>query len=383
MMRLAFVVSLWFPFGGMQRTLLRIAQACVARGYQVDVYTGGWQGERPEDIGVHELDTRAPSNHASNDRLAEAFAAATAGRGYDCRVGFTKIPGLDVYYAADPCYAARARHTKPFFYRWWSRYRAYHRQERAVFGNGQDTELMLIAHQEKQRFIDAYGTEEHRFHLLPPGINRERLQVGDPAAERRRLRAEFHLADDDHVLLCVGSRFRTKGVDRVIRAVAALPQALRDRCRLLVVGHGKTAPLRRLATHLGIGPQVIYTGTREDVPAFYRAADGLVHAARSENTGTVLLEAMICGLPVLVTGNCGFAFHVHDAGAGVVVPEPFDQRRFNRALEGFLLSDEAADWRRNGPAYGERTDLYSLIDRAAEIIIARAERNRGGRAAGA
>ena len=51
---------------------------------------------------------------------------------------------------------------------------------------------------------------------------------------------------------------------------------------------------------------------------FYHAADYLVHAARTENTGTVLIEAMICGLPVLVTGNCGFAFHVHDADAGIM-----------------------------------------------------------------
>lgn len=382
-MKLAFVVSLWFPFGGMQRTLLRIAQTCVARGHQVDVYTGGWQGERPAGIGVFELDTRAPSNHASNDRLAQAFAAAVSGKGYDCLVGFTKIPGLDVYYAADPCFAARAAQTKPFFYRWWSRYRGFYRQEKAVFGRGLDTELMLIAHQEKAKFIHHYATEEARFHLLPPGINRERLLSGDPVADRARLRAEFGLRDDCHVLLCLGSRFRTKGVDRVIEALASLPTTLRDRCHLLVVGHGKAAPLERLAARRGIGGQVTFTGTRDDVAALYRAADFLVHAARSENTGTVLIEAMICALPVLVTGNCGFAFHVHDADAGIVVPEPFEQARLNHALAELLQSERVDAWRRNGPDYCARTDLYSLIERAADVIIARAERDRRGHASGA
>lgn len=379
-MRLAFVVSLWFPFGGMQRTLLRIAQSCVARGHQVDIYTGGWQGERPEGIGVWELDTRAASNHTSNDRLAQAFAAAISGKDYDCRVGFTKIPGLDVYYAADPCYAARAVEDKPFFYRWWSRYRGLRRQEEAVFRRGADTELMLIAHQEKARFMAHYGTEEERFHLLPPGINRERLLAGDPAAQRASLRAEFGLDDGNRVLLCVGSRFRTKGVDRVIAALAGLPPPRRDLCRLLVVGHGKAAPLQRLAARRGIGRQVIFAGTREDVAAFYRAADFLVHAARSENTGTVLIEAMICGLPVLVTGNCGFAMHVAAADAGLVVAEPFEQCRFDHALAELLDSERIPDWRRNGPEYCARTDLYSLIERAADVIIARAERNRGRRA---
>jgi UDP-glucose:(heptosyl)LPS alpha-1,3-glucosyltransferase len=383
-MKLAFVVSLWFPFGGMQRSLLRIAQACVARGHEVHIYTGEWQGERPQGIAVFELDTRARTNHRSNDLLAERFAEAVAGKDYDCRVGFTKVPGLDVYYAADPCYAARAVETKSAVYRWFPRYRTFRRQERAVFRRGAATELMLIAHQERDKFISYYDTEPERFHLLPPGINRERLlEQGGGAGDRRILRRELGLDDSECMILVVGSRFRTKGVDRVIQAFSALPERLRERSRLVVVGHGKEGPFRRQASGLGVGARVIFTGTREDVPRFYHAADYLVHASRSENTGTVLIEAMICGLPVLVTGNCGFAFHVQEGRAGMVLEEPFDQERLNGALAGFLASDRAAEWRKNGPVYCERTDLYSLIERAADVIIARAERNREQHAEGA
>ncbi|MDJ0741050.1 MAG: glycosyltransferase family 4 protein [Gammaproteobacteria bacterium] len=380
-MRFAFVVSMWFPFGGMQRTLLRIAEACVARGHAVDVYTGEWRGERPAGVGVVELATRAVSNHASNDRLAAAFAAAVNGRGYDCLVGFTKIPGLDVYYAADPCYAARALLHKPFYYRWGSRYRAFVRQERAVFGRGLDTDLMLIAHQEQAKFMRHYATEAARFHLLPPGINRARLQVDDPAVQRAALRAEFGIDAQAPVLLCIGSGFRTKGVDRAIEAMASLPDGLRRACRLLVVGDGKRRALQALVKRRGIAEHVVFCGVREDVAAFYRAADALVHAARSENTGTVLIEAMLCGLPVLATGNCGFAFHVRDADAGLVLAEPFSQPALNAALASLLTSARRPDWAANGPAYCDRVDLYSLIERAADVIIARGERNRGRHAA--
>lgn len=382
-MKLAFAVSLWFPFGGMQRSLLRIAQACMNAGHQVDIYTGAWQGDRPENIGVIELDTKAASNHRSNDKLAAAFAEAVEDEGYDCRVGFTKIPGLDVYYAADPCYAARVAETKVSYYRLTGRYRALRRQEAAVFAPGAGTEVMLIAHQEKQKFIDNYGTEPERFHLLPPGINRERLASPAVPDENARLRAQFTIDNGQRLLLCVGSRFKTKGVDRVIAAVADLPSRLRDECRLMVVGHGNDRPFKRQARRLGIGKHVIFTGTREDVPAFYRAADFLIHTPRSENTGTVLIEAMICALPVLVSGNCGFAFHVADADAGIVLPDPCDQAALNAGLRQLLESERRDAWCANGPAYCARTDLYSLIDRAAKVVIQRAERNRRSHAEGA
>ncbi len=374
-MRLAFVVSLWFPFGGMHRSLLRIAQACVTRGHQVDIYTGEWQGERPQGIDVIELDTRASTNHHSNDLLAERFAAAVADKNYDCRVGFTKLQGLDVYYAADPCYAARAEESKHKLYKLLPRYRAFCRQEAAVFRSGAGTEIMLIAHQERDKFIRHYGTEEERFHLLPPGINRERLVSADAAQDRADIRQEFHITGDELLLLAVGSRFKTKGIDRVIQALAALPDPLRQRCKLLVVGHGKAGPFQGQAARLGIAERVIFTGTRDDVNRFYNGADFLIHAPRSENTGTVLIEAMLCSLPVLVTDNCGFARHVTAADAGVTVPEPFDQQRLNATLQEFLESGSRQNWMANGPVYCENTDLYSLIERAADVIIERAQRN--------
>jgi UDP-glucose:(heptosyl)LPS alpha-1,3-glucosyltransferase len=341
----------------------------------VDIYTGEWQGDKPNDIGVIEFDTKAATNHRSNDLLAQRFAEAVAGKGYDCRVGFTKLPGLDVYYAADPCYAARVEETKHPLYKLLPRYRAFCRQEASVFKPGVTTELMLIAHQEQAKFIKHYGTEQDRFHLLPPGINRERLMSANSQQERKHIREEFGIDDNEMLLLAVGSRFRTKGIDRAIQALAALPDALKMKSKLVVVGHGKAEPLKRLAVRLQIADKVIFTGTREDVNRFYRAADYLIHAPRSENTGTVLIEAMICGLPVLVTENCGFAKHVAVANAGITVPEPFEQKQLDSTLREFLQSDSRDDWMANGPNYCENTDLYSLIERAADVIVERAERN--------
>ena len=86
---------------------------------------------------------------------------------------------------------------------------------------------------------------------------------------------------------------------------------------------------------------------------------------------------MVCGLPVLVTANCGFAIHVDRAGAGMICPSPFQQDTLNKMLAEMLASEKRSEWSRNGLTYCKRTDLYSLIEKAADVIIARASRNRG------
>ncbi len=368
---------MFFPYGGMQRTLLRIAHECVNRGHEVHIFTGDWQDEAPADITVHELDTKAATNHHSNELLAKSLLAAVATGVYDCLTGFTKIPGLDIYYAADPCYASRTAAERGFIYRLMPRYRSFRRLEEAVFRHGMDTEILLIAHQEREKFIRYYGTELERFHLLPPGISRDRLLTQAPDTRaRENLRSELGVSPDGLLLLGIGSRFKTKGVDRLISALASLPLPFRDRARLVFVGHGAAGPYRRQASRLGIGKQVIFTGARDDVAQFYFSADLLVHTPYTENTGTVLIEAMLCGLPVLTTGNCGFAFHIRDAQAGRVCSEPFVQEELNRHLAEMVESGEKTQWRHNGPAYCEKTDIASLITRAADVILARAAYNR-------
>jgi UDP-glucose:(heptosyl)LPS alpha-1,3-glucosyltransferase len=112
------------------------------------------------------------------------------------------------------------------------------------------------------------------------------------------------------------------------------------------------------------------------------AADALVHPARAENTGTVLVEALTSGLPVLVTAVCGYAVHIERARAGVVLAEPFQQEEFNRVLRTALASSESGRWRANALAYAATEDIYGCHERAAEIIEAVALRKQGRRSGG-
>lgn len=367
-MELAFCLYKYFPFGGLQRDFLRIAQACQQRGYSIRVYVYAWEGPVPTGFELCKLPIQANTNHRRNERFHAAVAAELSRRPVAAVIGFNKMPGLDVYYAADPCFEARAREQRSGMYRHSNRYKHFFAFEQAVFGAGSKTELLMISEAEIPAFRKYYATPQERFHLLAPGISRDCMAPENAEAVRDEVRAEFGFADSDRMVLMVGSGFRTKGLDRALEAVAALPRGVREHTRFLVIGQDNPARFRRQIRRLKLESQVQFLAGRDDVPRFLQGADVLIHPAYNENTGTVLLEAMVAGLPVLVTDVCGYAHYISDADAGLVIGSPFRQEDLNGKLVRMLTTDEHLAWKRNGIQYGREADLYSMPESAADVI---------------
>ncbi|OYT95546.1 MAG: glucosyltransferase I RfaG, partial [Pseudomonas sp. PGPPP3] len=106
-------------------------------------------------------------------------------------------------------------------------------------------------------------------------------------------------------------------------------------------------------------------------PRFLVGAELLIHPAYNENTGTVLLEALVAGLPVLVSAVCGYAHYIAEADCGRVLSEPFAQAELNQQLAAMLADDAGrAQWGRNGLAFADSADLYSMPQHAADVILA-------------
>ncbi|MFZ5655109.1 MAG: glycosyltransferase family 4 protein [Pseudomonadota bacterium] len=365
-MRLVFCLYKYFPHGGLQRDFLRIAGACRERGHQVQVLALEWTGPRPAGLDLELVAARGFRGPARYRHFTRAVQDHLARAPADAVVGFNKMPGLDIYYAADPCYAHKAHTQRGFLYRCSPRFRHFLDYEAAVFGPTSNTRILMISDLQKPLFQRYHGTPDERFHSLPPGIDPSRRAPPDAAQQRAALRAEFGLGAAEPLLLSIGSGFRTKGLDRTLRGLAALPAELAA-ARLFVIGQDDPAAFRRLARRLGVGERVRFFSGRDDVPRFLQGADLLVHPAYSENTGTVLLEALVAGLPVLTTANCGYAHHVAAAGAGRVLPNPFRQADFDRALAELLGADRAA-LRRRALAWADRADIHRLPECAAQLI---------------
>lgn len=369
-MNLAFVLYKYFPFGGLQRDFMRIALECQKRGHAIRVYTPIWEGEVPAGFDVRVAPIKALFNHRRNEKFSAWLDADLARDPVDRVVGFNKMPGLDVYYAADGCFEDKAQTLRNPIYRRWGRYKHFADYERAVFSPKSKTEILMISEVQQPLFVKHYGTPAGRFHLLPPGIALDRRAPANAAEIRADFRREFKLGNDDLLLVQIGSGFKTKGLDRSLKALAALPRELKKRARLIAIGQDDPKPFLLQVKALGLSDNVQILKGRSDIPRFLLGADLLIHPAYNENTGTVLLEALVAGLPVLVTDVCGYAHYIAEADAGRVVPSPFEQDGLNRMLVQMLQDGEArAAWSRNGLAFADTADLYSMPQHAADVIL--------------
>jgi glycosyltransferase involved in cell wall biosynthesis len=138
------------------------------------------------------------------------------------------------------------------------------------------------------------------------------------------------------LLLCVSRLEPQKGIDTALRALTQLPAET----VLVVLGEGpQRAELEALARSLGVAERTRFPGRVGDVAALLREAELLVHPARWEGFGLAILEAMLCGLPVVASRVSSLPELVADGETGILVP-PDDPDALATAL-GILLEDRA------------------------------------------
>jgi len=107
--------------------------------------------------------------------------------------------------------------------------------------------------------------------------------------------------DGKFIVLSVGRFAPEKGHKMIIRAVNA--SKYRDRIQLILIGEG---PMKEMLQQLGEAlpnKPVFLTLPAEELIYYYNIADLYLHAASIEVEGMTVLEAMACGLPLLVANS--------------------------------------------------------------------------------
>lgn len=173
-------------------------------------------------------------------------------------------------------------------------------------------------------------TDQIRSELLELGLDGRRV-VATPngvdtgvfypwVGDRRALRRKLGLPGEDKIIIFVGRLTHVKRLDLLIRGLRQVRDRLPE-ARLVLVGDGPLRlELEQLAASLDLESSVIFAGSRPDVAAYMQASDLLVLPSETEGLSIALLEAMACGLPVVVSDCDGNRELVTDGLNGMVFP---------------------------------------------------------------
>jgi UDP-glucose:(heptosyl)LPS alpha-1,3-glucosyltransferase len=360
-----------FPGGGLQRDCIEIACKVRDSGHEVVIYTSRLTGAvATVEIPTIVVPNRARTNHGCQYEFALSFVRQTSNE-FDLVVGFDKLLGLDVLYCGDR--SMRYRLLRRPYLGLLPRYRTYLGLEQDTFGPQQKTRIILLSQRQRIEYVDAWHTELERLIELTPTLSASRYKPEHRFDGcRGRVRSQIGLKQSDWVWLAIGVQPKTKGLDRVLHALKHFPKA-----SLLVAGLNDTDVSSKkaieLAGKLGVSSRVIWLGHREDIEQIAAAADILMHPARYDTTGTVILEALVNGLPVITTSACGYASHVRAAGAGIVLDEPFDFQLYLTAIMEISDATRHTALSEAGIVYGQNKRLYEGRALAARIIVDMAE----------
>lgn len=367
-MKLCFLIYNYFPYGGQQRDFLQIATECAKQGHEILVYTMAWQGPKPGNFDIQLVPVKSKNRLKLYRLYTDWVGEAIKHESPDLVIGFNKMPFLDVYFAADSCFAEKAENQRGAYYKYTPRYKHFLNYEYEVFSDESKTKVLVLSKNQRQAYLDYYPGSEERLFNIPPGISKDRQVDFIDQSSRASLREELGIGESEQLLLQVGSGFKIKGVDRALLALASLPGEQRAKTHYVLVGQGKPNRFLRLARKLKVADRVQVLPGRDDIPRFFAGADLLLHPAYQESAGYVLLEATIAGLPVLTTASCGYACHIEQAGSGEVCEQPFRQEDLNNRLYAMLNQLPTAGWSANGLAYGKNPELYSLPTVACQLF---------------
>ncbi|MFE3197709.1 glycosyltransferase family 4 protein [Embleya sp. NPDC059237] len=207
-----------------------------------------------------------------------------------------------------------------------------------------------------------------RIEVVPRGRDPEALAA---ARERRAYtRAELSLGADVPVLVTAARQEYQKGLDVLLAAFASVRREVPDAV-LLLAGPpgGQTASLRKAAAGLagdsrdGVEP-VRFLGYRDDVPDLMGAADVFVLPSRWEGLGSVLIEAMGVGTPI-VTSDLPPVREITGAGDCAALVPPDSPEALATALVSALTEREKTAMRAEAAyrRFGEEYTIDSVCDR--------------------
>lgn len=196
----------------------------------------------------------------------------------------------------------------PFWRRWvqkWKSKRNFEPFHKVV------ASTTVMAH-----WFESSGVTRERIEVIPNGVDVDRFRPIADSLEKKRLREALGLPEKDPVVIFAGSIVPRKGVELLIRSWPKVLEAVPEAKLVLVGGFDRPTfmtrermlelnrfqnEMRILAAQPDCQTSITFAGESERLEDWLRAADVFAFPSQQEGMGNVVLEAMACGLPCVIT----------------------------------------------------------------------------------
>jgi glycosyltransferase involved in cell wall biosynthesis len=219
----------------------------------------------------------------------------------------------------------------PVLRRWWTRFKtltsprllAYLKLEKQEYAQAPQRRWIVPADYVGRHIRQVYNVPADRLLVAPSAVDQRFFAPPAAGLAREAQRDAWSVRSGEIVFLFVGTEFERKGLACLLRGFARMN---RTDCRLVVAGGGNPGRYREMAAALAVGDRVRFAGLVDDIHNAYCAADVFVLPTLRDPCPLSPLEAMACGLPVILSGTRfnGTAEMLADGVSALLVEDPRD-----------------------------------------------------------
>lgn len=213
----------------------------------------------------------------------------------------------------------------------------------------------------KQELL-SYGVKKP-IEVIPTGIATNLIEKGN-ANLMRELNS---IPPEVEIVSYVGRMAKEKNLEFLLRVFQKVAAQNKKPIQFMMIGDGpQRKHLQKLAHHLGIGAQVIFTGyvDKSTLASWYKVSDVFAFASTTETQGLVVLEAMSMGTPVVAIDAMGVSDIIRENLGGFA--SSANEEEFSKHILR-LLSDDALRARKAIEAR-KQAETYSSQHMAEKLL---------------
>lgn len=183
------------------------------------------------------------------------------------------------------------------------------------------TDAIVCINQEDLDIISNKGSSSTDYYLLPGiGVDSARFQPLS-SYEKVVLRSKLNIDNDTFVMTYAAEFIKRKNHILLIDAIKILSTKINN-FKVLLAGKGVLLDeVKQYVANCGLEEHVCFLGFVNDVEKYYQVSDVAISSSRQEGLGINLVEAMMCGVPVIATIDRGHCTVIDHEDNGILVPQ--------------------------------------------------------------